>query len=57
LLNAEVVRALNATEVRSGLEAQGLDIVVNSPEQFAVQVKLDYERWGNLIKSVGVQLD
>lgn len=56
-LNAEVLRTLNHPETRASLEAQGLNIVVNSPEQFAAQVKLDYERWGKLIKSVGVQLD
>jgi len=56
-LNAEVVRTLNSPDTRTSLEAQGLNIVVNSPEQFAAQVKLDYERWGKLIKSIGVQLD
>jgi tripartite-type tricarboxylate transporter receptor subunit TctC len=56
-LNAEVVRTLTSPDTRASLDAQGLNIVVNSPEQFAAQVKLDYERWGKLIKSIGVQLD
>jgi tripartite-type tricarboxylate transporter receptor subunit TctC len=56
-LNAEVVRTLTSPDTRASLDAQGLNIVVNSPEQFAAQVKLDYERWGKLIKSIGVLLD
>ena len=56
-LNAEAVRTLSSPDTRASLDAQGLNIVVNSPEQFAEQVKLDYERWGKLIKSIGVQLD
>ncbi|MCX7144529.1 MAG: tripartite tricarboxylate transporter substrate-binding protein, partial [Proteobacteria bacterium] len=55
-LNAEAVRTLSSPDTRASLDAQGLNIVVNSPEQFAEQVKLDYERWGKLIKSIGVQL-
>ncbi len=56
-LNAEVVRTLTSADTRASLDAQGLNIVVNSPEEFAAQVKHDYERWGKLIKSIGVQLD
>lgn len=56
-LNAEVVRTLTSPDTRASLEVQGLNIVVNSPEQFAAQVKLDYERWGRLIKSIGATLD
>jgi tripartite-type tricarboxylate transporter receptor subunit TctC len=56
-LNAEVVRTLTSPDTRASLEVQGLTITVNSPEQFAAQVKHDYERWGKLIKSIGVSLD
>jgi tripartite-type tricarboxylate transporter receptor subunit TctC len=31
--------------------------VANKPEEFAVQLKADYERWGQVVKDANVKLD
>jgi len=33
-----------------------MEIMPNSPEQFAARVRLDYERYGKLIKTVGIKI-
>ena len=55
LLNAEINRAMNAPEVREKLEATGLSVVNESPAAFAQTLKSDYEIYGQLIKTIGLQ--
>jgi tripartite-type tricarboxylate transporter receptor subunit TctC len=56
-LNAEVMKALAAPEVRDKLQAQGAEILGSTPEQYAAYLKAEIERWGKVIKSSGVQFD
>jgi tripartite-type tricarboxylate transporter receptor subunit TctC len=55
LLNAEINRAMMAPEVREKLENTGLTVVAESPEAFAQTLKSDYEIYGKLIKTIGLQ--
>lgn len=54
-LNAEVVKGLTQPEVKSKLEAGGLQVVANSPEEFAKIQRADFERRGQLIRSAGIK--
>ncbi len=54
-LNEAIVKALAAPESTAKLEAQGLMVVANSPEQFASQQKAAYEKRGKIIKAIGIQ--
>lgn len=57
-LNREITRIVNnSAEVRSMFERQVMNPVTNTPEQFAQLVRDDIERWGPLIKGLGVTLD
>ncbi len=56
-LNAEVMKALAAPDVREKLQAQGAEILGSTPEQYAAYIKAEIERWGLVIKSSGVQFD
>ena len=56
-LNAEVMKALAAPDVREKLQAQGAEILGSTPEQYAIYIKAEIERWGLVIKSSGVQFD
>lgn len=55
LLNREINRAMMAPDVKEKLEAIGLTVVAESPEQFAQVLKSDYEKYGKLIKAINFQ--
>jgi tripartite-type tricarboxylate transporter receptor subunit TctC len=55
LLNQEINRAMMMPDVKEKLEAIGLTVVAESPEQFAQVLKSDYEKYGKLIKAIGFQ--
>jgi tripartite-type tricarboxylate transporter receptor subunit TctC len=54
-VHGEVVKILNAPELRSRLGAQGIELVTNSPADFARFVREDNARWGRLIKEAGIK--
>jgi tripartite-type tricarboxylate transporter receptor subunit TctC len=62
---AEVVRRLNAAAdkvlaqpaVRERFAPQALEAVGGSPEQFARLYRDDYEKYGRLVKELGIKLD
>ncbi|MEN3352591.1 MAG: hypothetical protein V7640_749, partial [Betaproteobacteria bacterium] len=49
-IQAEVVKALNAADVREKLVAAGSDPVGSTPEAFLAYVKLELARWGKVIR-------
>jgi len=55
-LNEEFRKALADPAVAAKLEAQTLDPMPMSPEQFAVRLKSDSERYGKLIRDAGVKI-
>ena len=55
-LNEEFRKALADPAVAAKLEAQTLDPMPMSPEQFAVRLKSDSERDGKLIRDAGVKI-
>ncbi|MFM9970872.1 MAG: Bug family tripartite tricarboxylate transporter substrate binding protein [Burkholderiales bacterium] len=57
-LNREIVRVvMSAPDVQKIYERQVMNPVTNTPEQFAQSLRDDIERWGPLIKNLGVTLD
>jgi tripartite-type tricarboxylate transporter receptor subunit TctC len=55
LLNREINRAMTSPDVKEKLEAIGLTVINESPEQFAQTLKSDYEKYGKLIKAINFQ--
>ena len=55
LLNREINRAMMAPDVKDKLAAIGLTAVAETPEAFAQILKSDYEKYGKLIKAIGLQ--
>jgi tripartite-type tricarboxylate transporter receptor subunit TctC len=50
-------RALMSPEIAALVRTQGNEISGAGPEEFARIVRHDYERWGSVIKRVGLKLD
>lgn len=55
LLNREINRAMIMPDVKEKLSAVGLTVVAETPESFAQTLKSDYEKYGKLIKTIGLQ--
>jgi tripartite-type tricarboxylate transporter receptor subunit TctC len=53
-LNTEMVRALNMPDVKQLLFGQGLEVSTGTPEAFGAYMKLEYEKWGKVIRDAGV---
>jgi tripartite-type tricarboxylate transporter receptor subunit TctC len=56
-LHAEIVRQLHSEPVKAKLEADGSDVVANSPADFATVMRADYQRWAAVIKEAGVRAE
>ena len=56
-INADIIRALQAPEVKERFDAQGLEIIGSSPEQFAAHLKAEIARWSKVVKAAGVRPD
>jgi tripartite-type tricarboxylate transporter receptor subunit TctC len=53
-LNASMRKALALPEIKSLWNSQGVEVVDTTPEQFAARMRQDYEKYGKLIKSLGL---
>lgn len=56
-LQAEVARALAATEVRTRLIEGGADPVGSSPEEFASYFKSEIAKWARTVKAAKIQVE
>jgi tripartite-type tricarboxylate transporter receptor subunit TctC len=54
-LNAEAKRALQSPEVARRMEIEGTDVVGNSPQEFALEVKAEFAKWRDLVKKTGMK--
>ena len=54
-LNATVAKILGTPEIRELWASQGMEVVVNSPEQFAQRIRADYAKYGSIVKKVGIK--
>jgi tripartite-type tricarboxylate transporter receptor subunit TctC len=55
-LNAETVKVLAQPDVRAKLEGLGVQLVGNTPEQFAEIVKSELPMWGKVLKDAGIKM-
>ena len=56
-LNIEMVKALNASDVRGKLEDNGMTVIGGTPEQFGALVSDGIVRYGAIIKATGIQAE
>jgi tripartite-type tricarboxylate transporter receptor subunit TctC len=56
-LNAEIVKILKMPDVKESLSVQGAEPFTSTPQQFAVYIKEETEKWAKIIKYSGVQVE
>ena len=54
-VNATVAKILTTREMRDLWTSQGMQVVTNTPEQFAKRIQADYEKYGRVVRAVGIQ--
>ena len=54
-LNGEIVKALNAPDVRSKLDENGMSILGGTPEGFRVLIADGIARYGAIIAAAGIK--
>jgi tripartite-type tricarboxylate transporter receptor subunit TctC len=54
-LHAELVRVINAPDMKEKLLAQGAEPVANTPEQATAQVEREIAKWSKVIKAAGIK--
>ncbi len=56
-LNSELNRILQMPDVRERLISQGLIPIGGTPEQLAARMKADYEKWGAVVRKIGLKAE
>jgi len=56
-LNAEIVRIINAPDVRQKLVDMGAEPAPNTPEEFAAMVKAEVAKWADVVRKSGAKVD
>jgi tripartite-type tricarboxylate transporter receptor subunit TctC len=56
-LNAEINAALKLPDVRSKLEAAGIEIQGGTPQDYAAVIKSDLAKWGKVVKDAGIPVE
>jgi tripartite-type tricarboxylate transporter receptor subunit TctC len=56
-LNIEMVKALNASDVRGKFEDNGMTVIGGTPEQFRALMQDGIARYGAIIKATGIQAE
>jgi tripartite-type tricarboxylate transporter receptor subunit TctC len=56
-INQAVRKAMATADVVSKLQAQGIDVLVSSPDQMRQRGLEDLKRWGDIIRTAGIKVD
>jgi tripartite-type tricarboxylate transporter receptor subunit TctC len=56
-LNTEIVSIIRSEEVRSLFLKQGAESYATAPGEFAEIVRRDVQKWGDIVRKVGAQID
>ncbi len=56
-LNQQIAASLRTPDLKNKLTAQGMEVVGNSPEQFATYIRDEIEKWTRVVKSSGARSD
>ena len=55
-LQSEARKVISSPEFARRLETEGVDAIANTPQEFAVEVAREYEKWRGLVKKARIKL-
>jgi tripartite-type tricarboxylate transporter receptor subunit TctC len=56
-LNREIVKLMQAPDIRDRFSQQGIDPETSTPEQFAQLIRDEYVRWTKVIRAGGIKVE
>jgi len=56
-LHAATVKVLNTPEIRQRLEASGVALVGNTPEEFHAVIRQETAKWGKVVRAGGIKVE
>jgi tripartite-type tricarboxylate transporter receptor subunit TctC len=56
-LHAALVKTISDKEVTQRLLSQGMEPVLNTPEEFAERIRQELPRWGKLVRAAGIKAE
>jgi tripartite-type tricarboxylate transporter receptor subunit TctC len=56
-LNRDIVKSMQAADVRERVTAQGNAVASDTPEQFAAYVRAEAERWSKVVKDANIRIE
>ena len=54
-LNREMVKILQLPDVKEKLAATGAEVIANTPEQFAANIRTDVEKWRRMVRETSAK--
>jgi tripartite-type tricarboxylate transporter receptor subunit TctC len=55
-LHGEITGLLRSASVRERLAAEGVDIIANTPDEFAALIRTDIAKWTKVVQTIGISL-
>ncbi len=56
-LNAKLIEALRAPDMRERIRLQAFDLWTSTPEEFTKVLKADRDKWGKIVRTAGARID
>ncbi len=56
-INAELVKIMNAPDIRSRLAQVGLDAATSTPAEFAKYLRAETDKWARVVKAANIRID
>ena len=57
LLHSEIVKLVGQADVQKRLADLGFEVVANTPEEFAIRIKSEMEKWGKVIREAKIKAE
>jgi tripartite-type tricarboxylate transporter receptor subunit TctC len=57
LLHREIVKAVASPEVKERFATLGFEVVANTPEEFAAQIRAEIPKWEKVIKAANIRVE